>query len=216
MDRKWRTEISKATSSFGSPMRHNILHKGFSAVSFVVILATLGIIGGGVYYLWTESSHPVAQQVSKQSVAAAETTLAAAPTTGEFRSTLPRLVKRGDTLECDWRVQSEIPGMSLGPGKLWTMGNHGRSWGAGTVNGMQMEVNALYKDETVYSWMKINGQSVSYTFTKSEMESMSDQMTPEQKTQAQQINQEMIYNCKAWNPDPTKFSLPTDVDFKTK
>jgi hypothetical protein len=196
-------------------MNTNKLEKGFSAIGLIIVLLCLAAIGAGVYYLWTESSAP-----SSQSTAAPETpeyaqaTVAAAPTTGEFRSSLPRLVNRGDSLECDWRMPTEMPDSPFNTGKLWTMGNQGRSSINGNFNGVAMEANAIYKDSAAYTWMTFNAAKTGYKFSQSTLDSMNNNMTPEQMQQSQQIREEMIFNCRAWTPDPTKFVLPTDVTFK--
>jgi hypothetical protein len=186
--------------------------KGFSAVSIIVVLAALAVIGGGVYYLWSESS-PSAQSTSEAPTAGSSSTEETAAT-GEFRSTLPRIIGRGEPLECDWRMPVENPESPFNTGKLWTAGNHGRSSINGSINGAAVEANAIYKDNDAYSWMDFNGTKMGFKFSQSEIESMNDAMTPEQKQQAEQIKQEMIFSCKSWTPDASKFTLPTDVDFR--
>lgn len=194
----------------------NVNEKGFSIIGFLVVLAALAVIGGGVYYLWVESTPAeVAQSITNPSSdESVQTTVAAAPTTGEFRSSLPRLVGRGDTLECDWRMPVEQPESPFNTGKLWTMGNNGRSQINATVNGVEMEANAIYKDNTAYTWMTFNSEKMGFTFTQQTLEAQSDSMTPEQKRQSAQIREEMIFNCRAWNPEPNKFVLPSDITFR--
>lgn len=195
-------------------MKYN--EKGFSFIGFLVVLAALAVIGGGVYYLWVESTpaevaNSITNPVTDQSI---QTTVAAAPTTGEFRSSLPRLVGRGDTLECDWRMPVEQPESPFNTGKLWTMGNNGRSQITATVNGVAMQVNAIYKDNAAYTWMTVTSEKMGFKFSKEKLESEAESMTPEQQRQTAQIREEMIFNCRAWSPDPAKFVLPTDITFR--
>jgi hypothetical protein len=193
-------------------MRLSFLSKGFSAVSIIVILAALAVIGGGVYYLWSESSP--ATQSSSEAPTAGSSDIEESIETGEFRSTLPRIVGRGESLECDWRMPVENPDSPFSTGKLWTTGNQGRSAISGSINGASMEANAIYKDNAAYSWMEFSGVKMGFKFSQSEIDSMNNAMTAEQKQQAEQIRQEMIFSCKPWTPDASKFTLPTDVEFK--
>lgn len=195
-------------------MKYN--EKGFSFIGFLVVLAALAVIGGGVYYLWVESTpaevaNSITDSVTDETV---QTTVAAAPTTGEFRSSLPRLVGRGDTLECDWRMPVEQPESPFNTGKLWTMGNNGRSQITATVNGVDMEANAIYKNDSAYTWMTFNSEKMGFKFSKEKLESEAASMTPEQQRQSAQIREEMIFNCRAWNPEPAKFALPSDITFR--
>jgi hypothetical protein len=190
--------------------------QGFSVIGFLVTLAALAVIGGGIYYLWVESTPAeLAQGVTNpQTEESVQATVAAAPTTGEFRSSLPRLVSRGDTLECDWRMPVEQPDSPFNTGKLWTMGNQGRSQINGTLNGVDMEASAIYKDNAAYTWMTFNTTKMGFKFSKEQLESQAETMTPEQRQQAMQIREEMIFNCRAWNPQPEKFVLPSDITFR--
>ncbi len=188
--------------------------KGFSAISFLIVIAMLAIIGGGIYYLKIESAASIVSNPTNTQEVAGEDTLVTS-STGEFRSSLPRLVARGDALECDWRLQVEDSTSQARAGKLWTMGNQGRSSGTGSVNGVAMEANTIYKDEVAYTWVEPSGNNVGFTFAQSLLEETDNAMNPEQKQQAEQISQEMIFDCKSWVPDLSKFEVPSDVQFRT-
>ena len=196
-------------------MINNINSKGFSAIGFLISIASLAVIGGGVYYLWTESSHPELSEngSAQQSSASINATVAAAPTTGEFRSSLPKLVARGDALECHWRVQSDAPESPFNAGKLWTMGDMGRSTINATVNGVPIEATAIYKDNAAYTWMTFNADKKGFRFSQSKLEGLDRSLTTQQIQQADQVRREMIFNCRAWNPETEKFELPADVTF---
>lgn len=195
-------------------MRRVFESRGFSAVSFLIILAALAVVGGGVYYLWIESSHQSTESSLSESPEAVSATVAAAPTTVEFRSSLPKLVARGDTLECDWRAPDSDGSNPYSTGKLWTMGNQGRSMITTKISDTSVEANALYKDNVAYTWMKMGNISMGFRFSQDSLSEANAQMTADQRKQAEQIQQEMIYMCRAWNPDPAMFRLPADVEFK--
>lgn len=192
-----------------SEMRRNDLSRGFSAIVAVVIAAlVLGGIGVFVMSRRTSTSTP-SSSVDRSTPAGTES----AVPTGDLSSTIQDVVGRRQNLECDWKmpVEGENP---FGTGKLWTTGNKGRSQIAGATSGVGMEGNAIYKDNEVYSWISVAGTTMGFKFDKAELESMNAEMTAEQKQQAEQIRSEMIFQCRPWTPDESKFTLPTGVEFK--
>lgn len=173
----------------------------------VVVLLVAGGIG---WYVLTQQGNNAATTATPME----PTSTAIQPTvgTGNINTTMPDLVARGQNLECDWKLPVQQPGFS--DGKLWTTGNKGRSTIAGTVSDMSMEANAIYADGTVFSWVDLAGQKKGFKITPEEAKQMNNTMSPEEKQQAEQIRQQMVFHCQPWTPDPTKFTLPTDVVFE--
>lgn len=193
-----------------SEMRKNELSRGFSAVVAILIaVIVLGGIGAFVMSRRPSTSTP-SSAVDRSTPAGTES----AVPTGETTSTLTDVIGQGKNLECDWKMPTNGEANPFGTGKLYTTGNKGRSMISGSSSGMSIDGNAIYKDGEVYSWISVAGTTMGFKFDKTELESMSAEMTAEQKQQAEQIRAKMIFQCKPWTPDESKFILPTGVEFK--
>lgn len=193
-------------------MRKNKLNQGFSAVILIIIAAVVltGIAGVTMMRRPSSSSNPSAA-MERASDATAESTVPA----GETTSTLPGIIEQGKNLECDWKLPTDNGAANpFGTGKLYTTANKGRSEITGNSGGMNIDGNAIYKDGEAYSWITVAGTTMGFKFDKAELENMNSEMTPEQKQQAEQIRSKMIFSCKSWTPDESKFTLPTGVEFK--
>lgn len=179
-------------------------------ILLILVALGIGIVGGGVYY-WqqTGSAGTAAPEESPAGVTAATSP---SPTPGEIMTTLPELVGRGQNLECDWRMPVESEENPFQTGKLWTTGNQGRSQIMANIGGQTMEMNALYRDQTAYVWLISPMATMGYQFSPAEMEEA--ELTAEQRQQAEQIRSQMIFDCRAWTPEASKFELPATVEFR--
>lgn len=193
---------------------HNSPSSGFSTIGLLVVLGAAAIIGFGLFFATQLNSKtlPLAS-ITKNSVGniAPSETL----TNRELNTTIPDIVGRGQNLECDWRmpVEGENP---FNKGTLWTTAHKGRSTITATIGGMEAEGNAIYMNNTAYSWMILGGQKVGMKFSEATLNEANKSLSPQEKQQAEQIRQNMIFNCKPWNPDETKFILPSDITFEEK
>ncbi len=180
----------------------------------IVIIAAIVLIGVGVFAMTRRPSSTTSTPSSAGEQSTDATSKDSVPT-GETTSTLPDIIGRGQNLECDWRLPTETGSANpFGTGKLYTTGNKGRSTISGGTEGVAIEGNAIYKDGEAYSWITVAGNTMGFKFDKAELEKMSSEMTPEQKQQAEQIRSKMIFSCKSWTPDESKFALPAGVEFK--
>lgn len=188
---------------------------GFSTVALVIALGAAVILGVGAYFLTRSSSpSPTSPATKAESWTVRNEQTTAEELTGrELTTTIPDIIGRGQSLECDWKmpVAGENP---FHTGKLWTTGSKGRSHVTANISGMAMEANAVYQGDAVYTWTMVGGQKMGMKFSPSKLEEMNSSMTPQQKQQAEQIRQSMIFNCKPWAADDTKFVLPQDIEFK--
>lgn len=193
-------------------MQKNLFNqKGFSGAAVVVIAAII-LVGIGAFVMMRRPSSTTPSTSTERSTS---TTTETAIPTGEMSSTISDVVGKGQNLECDWKMPTSGDAPNpFGAGKLYTTGNKGRSMISGSSSGMAIDGNAIYKDGEVYSWISVAGTTMGFKFDKAELESMNESMTAEQKQQAEQIRSEMIFNCKPWTPDESKFELPTGVEFK--
>jgi len=187
--------------------------KGFSAVVIVIILAII-ILGAGAFMMMRkpQSSVSTPSNATQNSTSGkTEPTVS----TGETSGTFADLVGKGQSLECDFVLPSSTDKPNpFGTGKLYTTGSKGRSMMSGSTSGMSMEANAIYKDGTAYSWVKVGETTMGFKFDKDKMNQMSSSMTPQQKQQGEQFRAKMDFKCKPWTPDESKFILPTGVEFK--
>lgn len=133
---------------------------------------------------------------------------------GDITSTMPDIIARGQNLVCDWKFPVESTENPFNTGKLWTNGSNGRSSVTGTVSGMSMEADALYTDDTIYSWINVGGTKTGIKFNQDEITEMNNSMTPQEKQQAEQVRASMIFHCEPWTPDASKFVVPTDITFQ--
>lgn len=187
--------------------------RGFAPVSLVLLVAVLILGAAGAYYY---SSHRTPSSSSSTSDANPRAmTLTSQPTealSGEVSSNLTDIVGRGQNLECDIKVPVEAGNNNpFNTGKLWTTGRQGRSTLTAQVSGMTMEANAVYKEGTAYSWVITNGVKMGFKFSP---DATHTTMTAQQRQQAEQAKQRMLFNCHSWTPDQSKFTLPSDVEFR--
>lgn len=193
---------------------HKLQPAGFSTIALLVVLGAAAIIGFGLFFATQLNSNtsPIAS-MTKNSVG--NVIPSEALTNRELNTTIPDIVGRGQNLECDWRmpVEGENP---FNKGTLWTTTNKGRSTITATIGGMEAEGNAIYMNNTAYSWMILGGQKIGMKFTEATLNEANKSLSPQEKQQAEQIRQNMIFNCKPWNPDETKFILPSDITFEEK
>ncbi len=192
-------------------MIKNKYYQGFSSV---IVLVIAGIILAGIVgVIMMRKPSPTSAPSAAMDKSTDATTESAIPT-GDTTSTFPDIIGRGQNLECDWKLPTAGPENPFGTGKLYTTGSKGRSEIAGTTNGIAIEADVIYKDDSAYTWITVAGTTTGFKFSKAELESMSTEMTAERKQQAEQIKSEMIFSCKSWTPDESKFALPTGVEFK--
>jgi hypothetical protein len=188
----------------------NSLNRGFSAIVAVVVVAVL-LVGIGAAVMMRDSSPSSSSSERGRGPVATDSEETVG---GEIESTLPDIISRGQSLECDWRMPIEEADNPFGTGKLYTTGNKGRSMITGNLGGGDFEGNAIYMNNEVYTWMNIGGNTIGFKFDESELSEADSEMTPEERVQAEQIAQDRIFNCSPWTPDESLFVLPEGVSFE--
>jgi hypothetical protein len=188
--------------------------KGFSGLATILIIVAILVIVGGAYFVMGKkvitpsASTAGSNAVDKKASSKAEEPLS------NVSATFQDVVGKGQNLECDWKLPTEMKNNPFGTGKLYTTGNKGRSMINGNSSGMSIEGNGIYKDGQAYSWVKVGETTVGFKFDQAKLAELSSQMTLQQKQQAEQIRAKMIFSCKPWTPDESMFALPTGVEFK--
>ena len=189
--------------------------QGLAPLVIVIIVAVVALAGAGAYYAMRGTGSAASTDSTATGSASGTSEETSLETTGEMKTDLMSLVSKGQNLECTWRMPvAEGEETPFGEGKLWTTGNKGRSTITGNPAGMQMEGNAIYTQETIYSWISSDMFKMGFKFTPETIKELNDGMSAEERQQAEQIRKEMIVNCKSWTPDESKFVVPTDVEFK--
>lgn len=191
-------------------MAKNSFAKGFSAVAILIIAAiVLAGIGGAVLL-----RRPSSDSSSTGAVERTAESTESVDTDSENTSTLPDIIGRGESLECDWRMPTGAEENPFGTGKLYTTANKGRSMITGNSSGVAIEGNAIYRDNEVYSWITVAGTTMGFKFSEAELSELNSSMTEEERQQAESIRSEMIVNCSPWTPDESMFTLPAGVNFE--
>ena len=199
-------------------MKHQLFRsqQGLAPLVIVIIVAVVALAGAGAYYAMRGTGSAASTDSTATGSASGTSEETSLDTTaGEMKTDLMSLVSKGQSLECTWRMPvKEGEETPFGEGTLWTTANKGRSTITGNPAGMQMEGNAIYTQETIYSWISSDMFKMGFKFSPETIKELNDGMSAEERQQAEQIRQEMIVNCKPWTPDESKFVVPTDVEFK--
>ena len=185
--------------------------KGFSATAIIVVIAVI-LLAAGAFFMMKKSPSGTSPSTATEKMTPEKKE--SAVSSGDTTSTFADVIGKGQNLECDWHLPTSSAANPFGTGKLYTTGNKGRSMIKGTTNGIDIDANVIYKEDVAYSWVIVAGTTVGYKFDKAELQKMASEMTPEQKQQGEQIRAKMIFSCKSWTPDESKFILPTGVEFK--
>jgi len=196
-------------------MKKSLINQnGISGILVALIIAVILIGAAGAYFAMRHKSVVPSVSLSGSSAISQKTEPPTQAPINNLSATIQDIVGRAQSLECDWHVPTESTNNPFGTGKLYTSGNEGRSMISGNSSGMSIDANAIYKGGTAYSWVTVGGTTMGFKFDKAKIDEMSSSMTPQQMQQAQQIRAKMIFNCKPWVPDQSKFVLPTGVEFK--
>lgn len=191
----------------------NASFQGFSSATLTVVIAIVAVTGLLAFFLMrSTTSSGITSGIPSSDPSNEETV----PTQAlkDVRTTMPDIIGRGEDLECDWQLPEEAAETPFNKGKLWTTGNQGRSTIDTDINGIKMQANAIYKENTAYSWMEVNGTKLGFKYSQKSFDEINDKMTPQERQQAEQIRQAMIVSCEPWSVDESKFVLPEDVTFR--
>lgn len=188
---------------------------GIGVIVIIGIVTAVLVLGGVAYTVLTSNNSADSKSVTNATIPQGN------PGTSETRiddgtkqkATFEQLLKTGQSMQCDWKMPSVADDAIAGSGKLYTTASMGRSMYSGTVNGITMEGNAIYKNGGVTGWMQMNGQKFGFAMTPEEIATSNASLTEDQKKQAEQIRSEMIVSCKPWTPDMSYFEIPSDITF---
>lgn len=193
-------------------------------IILIVVIAT-GIIGGGLYMnsqkkvsnnsLSTEKTN---QEKVTQESQKVEISPQANNEPMKISANILQLMAKNQSLECDWTP----PGMeNVTVAKVWVNGTTARSHietSAEQMGGNNMIIaDGVFKDGAITSWVDTGpAGKIGFKMSKEELEKAQNEMTPDQKKQAETYMKQANYSCVPWNVDQSKFQIPADIQFFDK
>lgn len=162
-------------------------------VAAVLILAALG----GGYYLYSKQGTTGTPQNSSQE--------SGNKTSGKFWD----LLKAGKNQECTF---SSSTNDMTAKGTIFVSSDKVRGDFDSTVGGQKMTSYMIKDGDYIYIWTSGSNQGTKMKFDQVEQtdQSGSQSGTPQQ---TQTFNQNYEYDCKSWNPDNSKFTPPSNIQF---
>lgn len=128
----------------------------------------------------------------------------------EEKTTLAKLMENGGNYECTFTHNTEM-GESTGVVYIADKKIRGDFVSKVSVPGLgdmgNIETFMISDGESVYSWSSMSEEGVKVPQSDQNVESQGEATIP--------TNQELDYKCVAWKVDESKFSLPTNITFKT-
>lgn len=174
-----------------------------------IILGIL-VLGGAAFFIFSgdkKEESPSEEVISEENSSVSETK----KVEEDFneKTTLAKLMEKGGNYQCTFTHKTEV-GDSTG-----TVFMSGKKIRGDFVSKVSMEglgnmgdikTYMISDGESVYTWSSMTADGYKAPVTQ----------TTEKETQASvPTNQELDYKCAVWKADESKFSLPTNIIFKT-
>ena len=182
--------------------------------SIVLALITIGILGGGVWYL--KSGVP-AEPARETSVTDTTERSAEAEDTGTFTevSNLRELMMRGADLVCAFS-STDADG-TTNAGTVYISNERFRVDATTLANGQEFESSMIYDRETVYSWTDGPDGQFAFMFEIPPEEMMNEVSSPSEDFAPQgnvvSVQEEATYECEPWAAREERFVPPEDIEF---
>lgn len=190
--------------------------RGIAPAVLAAIIAGVILLAGGTFLLFAGNSD---QSSNSETAETANTPgseqLSDSP--GDFTGSYFDAIGRGDPVQCKWRVPEELAGeFQVGEGDFYTDGvSRGRSDATFQNNGANFAAHSILTSDAVYNWTELPGGSgsVGFKLPRADLEAASDDLSPQEQQQAQEIRAQYSFNCQPWTVDESKFELPAGVTF---
>lgn len=173
--------------------------------ALIGVVLLLAAVGGG-YYLYSRNTSNVSTGSNQ-----ARITDDTQSENGTFKGTLNELVKRGGNYKCNWNFKEDMTYMK---GTTYVSGNKFSGEATAKTNDVELVTHMVGNGSTVYSWASVAGITTGTKFSYNELD-QDREITEEDKKNAEQAFKQLDYKCSGWTPDPTKFVVPTDINFVT-
>lgn len=165
--------------------------KGITTAVWILIAAAALAVAGGVYYY----ANPMAPGTSDVVVDSGEEVSGA--------MTAEELLASGRNLSCTYTFQS---GNAESSGVVFVANGKMRGDFETVSDGQTWKSHAIIRDNTSHIWVDGMAEGFKSAF--------SGAVTTGGGNAAPDINSKLDYDCAAWMPDESKFTLPAGVTFR--
>ena len=191
--------------------------KGIATVLLVAIVAGVLLVGGGAAFMLLRSDESATESASTESGESSETSMLAEPAGArELSGSYFDVVAAGNPVQCSWRAPEELASQyQIGEGQMYTDGvNKAYVTGSFDVDGTEAISNTLIDEEFLYVWTEIPGFGKNGSkIARAEAEAADEDLTDEERQQAEAYQAEYSFNCQPWTVDEAVFELPGDITF---
>ena len=127
-----------------------------------------------------------------------------------FFGSVQDLLTCGKSLKCVYSIDNE---RGKATGVIYVSGNKIRSEVEIVENaGKKMEVDSIIADNWMYTWNSLMSGGTKMNIK--EMQSETGEDYSQNENEADKMREEMDYKCRPWIPDNSKFTVPSDVEFR--
>jgi len=174
--------------------------KGIGFVAIIIIIAVLGVLGGGIYMVTQNKASLKTEEKTTSEDATASEPVAEINSNTSLRA----LIALGKNLVCTFK-ETDADTSTSGTMYIASAGNQFRgdftvkTNADGTING-----HMIKQGDYIYSWSDAATQG-------SKMKAEAESDTEESDTVG--LDDEAEYDCKSWNVDNSKFKLPSNIEF---
>lgn len=114
------------------------------------------------------------------------------------------------TQQCTYTYQDNNTSST---GKIYIHNGQMKGDTTATVSGKEYKAHVLIRDNMMYSWEDSQKQGVKMDYAK--VQAMADDLKAQSSTTPSlpDLNQKYDYDCSAWVPNPSTFSVPTEIQF---
>lgn len=178
---------------------------GFGALAFIIVIAVIAAIGGGVYI--KAKSNPTAVKTDTQVTTTASSTTSASVDIvlgSSVQGSIRSLLTSGKDLNCTVTYATTTSkGELKTSGNIFIAGNEMR--GDFTMEGASVTVkdaHMIRQSDTVYAWSGKQGAKMAFNNLSGSGVNANSQVD---------IDQNVSYNCSDWQKDVNMFKVPSDV-----
>ncbi len=176
--------------------------------TYILGLIGVVVVAGGGYFVWQNTQTPAAApQEQTGDTTQTETGNTNQQTTSEEsfsgEGSFASLMARGGSYQC---TTSIVVQNSASEGTVFISGDKIRGDFTSRAAGMTITSHMITTGGYVYSWSDMVPQGVKSKVTASSQGGTAMQGSFD-------VNMNMQYDCEAWNPDQSKFVVPSTVTF---
>lgn len=169
---------------------------------FIAIIALFLLTGIGLFLY--------SQNKPTTNTAPSTTSENAPATTDSRQGTFWELASAGKNLECSFSFASSNATTN---GTAYVSGAKLRTDVVTSAGGQTVNTYMIKDGDYIYTWNSNVNQGIKMKFDQATAPSPTTSATAAPSTQAPDLSQSYQYDCKDWNVDDSKFTLPTNIQF---